>query len=120
MTEKEANAQNEFFYTGASWRGWDTEKGEKYKAEAKALKKKFRGVDFRIVTGKNGWKSIYGNALYHKVQYFNEERQKKWIDGYSERVKKLNEEYAEKLKKLDDELAKAVAVYNEVMAAKVK
>jgi hypothetical protein len=118
MTYNEANSQNEFFYTGASWRGWDTEKGEKYKAEAKALKKKFKGVDFRIVTDKNGWKSIYGNDLYHKVQYFNEEVQKKWIDGHFERVKKLNEEHKKQLDKLNEDLAKAIKEYDEIISLK--
>lgn len=118
MTYKEAQESTEFFYTGASWRGWDEEKGNKYKEEAKLLKKKYKGVDYRIVTEKDGWKSIYGNKLYHKVQYFNEERAKQYIDGHSERVRKLNEEYKEKLNKLDEELAKAVKEFAEIQSIK--
>ena len=120
MTYKEAQESTEFFYTGTSWRGWDEEKGNRYKEEAKLLKKKYKGADYRIVTEKNGWKSIYGNKLYNKVQYFNEEREKKWIDSYAERVKKLEDEFKEKLQKLEEEQIKAIAEYTEIMAVKVK
>ena len=118
MTYNEARESTEFFYTGMAWRKWDKDKGEEEKARARELKKKYKGVDYRVVDEGNGYKVIYGNKLFNKVIYFNEERTKKWIDSYSERVARLNEEYKEKLHKLDEDLAKTMKEYNEILSLK--
>lgn len=118
MTYKEARNSVEFSYTGMSWRKWDKDEEETNKETAKKIKREYRGVDYRIVDEGNGFKSIYGNNLFNRVMFFDEERVKRWIDSYQERVDRLNEEYREKLRKLDEDLARNAKEYNEIISHK--
>lgn len=118
MTYKEARNSVEFSYTGMSWRKWDKDEEGTNKETAEKLKREYRGVDYRIVDEGNGFKSIYGNNLFNRVMFFDEERVKRWIDSYQERVDRLNEEYREKLRKLDEDLARNTKEYNEIISHK--
>ena len=108
-----------FHYTGMSWHRWDAKDEEYCKGRAKALKKAYGGVDYRIVTENNHWKSIYGNNVFQKVQHYDIERAKSYLDDYPNRVKKLKEEYENKLKRLEEEFKSASDKYNDIMAIKV-
>ena len=109
-----------FFFTGIVWRTWDKEREEKEKANLKALKARYKGLDYRIVTGKanswlgNGAKAVMGNEVFNLVQYYNEEQQKKYIDNYANRLADLEKDYLEKLHKLQDEQQKAVEKYERI------
>lgn len=114
-----------FFFTGITWRTWDKEREEKEKARLKVLKAKYKGLDYRIVTGKaSSWlsigsKAVMGNKTFNLVQYYNEEQQKKYIDNYANRLADLERDYLEKLHKLQDEQQKAVEKYELIQSITV-
>lgn len=111
-------------FTGMAWSKWNTEKEAEMKAKAEKIKKTYRGADYRIVMGsKNSWlgassKGIWGNDIFQKVQYYNEEKQRKYLDEYSKRVAKAKADYEKVLKELAETQAKVQAEYDEIMALK--
>ena len=123
MTMEQAEQQG-FHFTGITWSIWDKEDEAQQKACIQELKKKYTGVDYRIVTGnKHSWlgsnsKAVMGNDVFQKVQYYNEDQAKKFLNNYNTRVKALKKEYEEKLKKLQEEQDKAQQLYDEIIALK--
>jgi len=100
MKEYEAFEKG-FYFTGACWSVWDKKAEEDCKAKAADIKKRFKGADFRIVSGSaNGWlssssKAIFGNEIYNKVRYWKETDLENRL-GYIEKRR------AELLKQIED------------------
>lgn len=126
MTEREAYEAG-YTYTGMT-DAYYSKKWEETKARAQAIKKMYKGADYRIITSKdnNGyytstWKSIYGNDLFCKAQHFNPERELEYLDHeYSKRLEAILEEYTKAVEKETQQYEKRKATYDLLMSVKVK
>lgn len=111
MKEKEAEAQG-FYYTGIGARAYEFDSA---KARAQAIKKAFKGADFRIVESKcetrNGsrsiWKDIYGNEIFHRAQYFNQAVEEDYFNKQHQEIldrfkAKYEEQVAEEMKRFNE------------------
>lgn len=113
-----------WLFTGATWSIFDRECEARYKNEAKQIKDKYKGADFRIVTGSSrswlsvGHKAILGNEIYLKVQFDKEDQLRTFINNYESKKKKLSDEYEAKLAQLQKEHDEAVELYTEICALK--
>jgi len=129
MKERDA-IQAGFHYTGMSCSAWDTEKWEETKARAQAIKKRWKGADFRVVDescqsmhGKRPWKNIYGNEIFCKFQYTNDAEIKKIedyisLEAYKKRQADLEVEYEAKRKELAKQEDQMTAKYQDILAHK--
>lgn len=123
MTMTEAEKKG-YIFTGMVWSKYRADEEAKQKARLEALKAKYKGIDYRIVTDRaNSWlgnncKAVMGNDVFMKVQYYNEEQSKKFIDGYADRVARLEQEYQEKLADLQKKQADAISLYEYVQSIK--
>jgi len=101
MKEHEAMEQG-FYYTGIGAAAWEFENA---KARAQAIKKAFKGADYRIVekrcesrSGTTLWKNIYGNEIFRKAQYFNQAVEEEYLNKkHQERLEQLKAEYEEQV-----------------------
>ena len=127
MTEYEAR-QNGFYYTGMSEASWRKDEVEEMKKRAADLKKKYKGVDYRVVTnycdsrsGITRWTNIYGNDLFLEVQYFNEDRELNYLyNGHNQILEKLQEEYNKKVEEEMRKFNERKEKYEKIMSLKNK
>lgn len=125
MKEREAIAQG-FSYTGMSASEWDRERWEEYKKEAQEIRKTYKGADFRVVTetcrsrlGNSIYKSIYGNEVFCKVQYFNQADEEKYLNElHNQRLVNLKEEYDKKVTEEMEYYKNKLAEYKYIMSIK--
>jgi len=122
MKEQEAVAQG-FYYTGMSARSYEF---EQEKTKAQAIKKAFKGADFRIVekrcesrSGTSYWKSIYGNEIFRKAQYFNQAVEEEYFNiHHQELLDHLKAEYEEQVAEEMERFNKRKAKYDLLMSLK--
>lgn len=88
---------------------------------ARAIRKKYKGADFRIVTGTaNSWlgqhsKGLYGNEIMHKV--WEEERfhyTQGRVDNFDTRLAELKKEYDDKVAALTKQWEKDLEFLSEL------
>lgn len=115
MTEKEAIKLG-YSYTGMSAPAWEPERWEEYKKKAAMLKKTYTGVDYKCVNENGGWKSIYGNNLFHKVQYFIPEQTLNNINNMPKRIEKVRADAEKKVAELLEEQQEMQKEYDYLMS----
>lgn len=87
--------KNGFYYTGMSESIYRPDKWEATKERAQAIKKKIKGADFRVVQEKD-YKSIYGNSVFRKYQFYKEDQVNKYLtEDHDQRLEELRREYEE-------------------------
>lgn len=115
MNEFEATKLG-YSFTGVTWRSWDKDEEKMYKDEAAALKKKYKGIEYRIVTGTaRGWlstgsKGIWANDVYCKVQYYKDDTLEIELANIEAEKRRLEEQ----LVKLEQRKLAAIALDNEI------
>ena len=125
MRERDAINQG-FNYTGMSCNAWHKDDWAKMKARADAIKKKYKGADYRVIQescrtryGSVPWKNIYGNEIFQKAQYYDEDAMRKWLDeGYQEALDKLKKTYDDGVAVLNIQYEKEKANYEYMMSIK--
>lgn len=127
MNEREANKIG-FHFIGPVINAWANDKEllqwNGKIAIARAIRKKYKNADFRIVTGtamswlSKGSKGIYGNEIFKKV--WEEEAyhhtQDRLDNYYDNRLKELKEEYEQKVADLTTQKEKDLAFLEELKA----
>ena len=125
MKKQEAIALG-FHYTGMSCNNYEREKWENTKKRAQAIRRTYKGADFRVVTescnsrmGSSTWNSIYGNDIFCKAQYFDEEYEKTYIqESHAKRLENLKKEYEEKVQHEIDEFNRRKSDYEYMLSIK--
>lgn len=111
-----------YHYTGMSCDSWDSKKWEEYKTRAAHIKNQYKGADYRVVTerlqGRYGvsiWKNIYGNDIFQKVMYFNQENAKEYLNKHEERLNEIKAKYEAEIQKENENYQKHLDDYNEII-----
>ena len=114
-----------FHYTGIGEAAYRRERWEAAKKRAQEIKKTYKGADYRVVEercrsryGSELYKHIYGNAIFQKAMYFNEQRELEYLNDYGHRLEALKLEYEEKLAELEKQQNERQAEYDFMMSLK--
>ena len=115
-----------FSYTGMSASEWDNAKWEGYKKEAQEIRKIYKGADFRVVSeresgryGSTIWKSIYGNDIFCKVQYFSQKQEEDYLNTtHYQKLEALKKEYEQKVEAENQAFNKRKENYTYIMSLK--
>lgn len=112
-------------YTGMSASEWDSEKWDNYKKRAQEIRKNYRGADYRVVTerqlgryGSSIWKSIYANAIFLKVMYFDEEREFEYLSKHEERLAAIKARYEELIQEENKKFSERKNDFEEILELK--
>lgn len=125
MTESEAMKAG-YQYTGMSNSEWDP-RWKETKARAEEIKRNYKGADFRIINnrcrsrygGSETWKEIYGNEIFRKAQYFNQEAEEKYLnEGHKAALENIKKKYEEEIQREMEIYNKHLSDYELLMSHK--